>query len=135
MSLSYISFSGRSVCRYTVRVHIRVHIYIREKLFSSYCSGESLIASISRPESTVSKLFGASRFFGAPREKKGARILPVAATRFRKTASTALRRHGEENRKIPAVNCTFARQVRLSADSFRDRVARERAERRVRLMF
>lgn len=58
--------------------HIRARARSRQAFPIPYCSWESLIASISHPESTVSKLFEPRGSSGAS-EKKGVRILSVAA--------------------------------------------------------
>lgn len=62
--LIHFSLIAQYAC---IQVHICVYIRIYAKLFPSHCSEESLIASISRPESTVSKLFvlrGSPRTYG-----------------------------------------------------------------------
>jgi len=90
-----------------------VYVRARAKLSPSYCSRESLIASISRPESTVSKLFEPRGFFGSLGKEERSNSVGGSAgvdVDFAKQLR-AFSARIEENRKMLAVNCTSANEA------------------------
>lgn len=125
----HTSFFDRSICVYAGAYVWYVRIYA--KLFPSHCSEESLIASISRPESTVSKLFvprgSSGRFYG----KEGRLNSVGGSVQIPRNNFPGLFPRRRKTEKCPDVNCTFVSKSRLVdiGISFRDRVARRCVER------